>query len=264
MSFFFFYCSEMLCFSVFLRTISNFELMEHSYLWLLHKMDDTYYQSEMEVASIVTRWLTIHGDSLKPDTIDTIVKCVRVTSLKEYYITQILPSCEFFNMSKEKIAAVLEYQKNGTESPALPEEWCLTPDYIYQPVCQMVTVLDWTSNDTLKLDFFKKKHPGSIDAPPTFINFLGVIMEPILTFQPPNIIVDVTAVFNRINVEKINCEFSCFFRKGDRERKYSGLFSESTVSLSYNIVEWTDHNPFTYFDYMKEMRVLFFVKRFDV
>ena len=99
-------------------------------------------------------------------------------------------------------------------------------------------------------------------------------MIPKLTFHAPNIIDEVKAEYCLMsddecmhhlhNVERINCEFSCFFRKGDREQKYSGIFSESTVNLSCNILEWEDSDLFAYFDYLKEMQVLFFVTRCEV
>lgn len=261
----------MLIFLVFYSNISNLDLLDHSYLWLLNKIENSYFESEMEVASIIMRFLNIHGESLQPNIIDLVVNCVRVTCLKEYYVTQILPVCEYFKMSKEKISAVLEYQKNGTESPLLPKEWCLPPREIDQSAFgEMVSLLNWSPFDTNKQDFIQKKHPGTVDISPIFINFLGVKMVPKLTFHAPNVIVDITAVFCDMNedectlkVEKINCDFVCFIRKGDRERKYSGIFSESSVSLSCNIMEWTDYDPFKYFEYLKEVSVLIFFKRFD-
>ena len=274
--FFPFYCCEIGCFVVCYRIISNRELLDHSYLWLLKHLENSYFESEMEVASIIMRWLNIHGDSLQPHIIDLIVKSLRVTSLKEYFLSQILPYCKYFCMSKQKISAILEYQKNQTPSPFIYDEWML-PQHDTDPQgydSDLVNVLNWAPCDMKKQEFFRKRHPGTVDISPMFINFLGVKMIPKLTFHAPNIIVEVTAEYwlmsddecmrDLHSVERINCEFSLFFRKGDRERKYSGIFSESTVNLSCNIMDWEDSDPFAYFDYLKEMQVLFFVKRFDV
>ena len=257
-------------FHCFYRSISTTDIMNHSYVWLLEKINNDYFESEMEIASIIIRWLEFHGESVRPFVIDLVIKSLSVTSLKEYFIKQILPRCTHFDMTKERIAAICNFQSNGTLSPLIHQEW-MQPAHDTNPLgfnSDMVHVVNWCPVDMKKYPFFENKHPGVVHESPVFVNFLGVTMVPKLTFHTPNIILKMKAVFcngndeKTIQVDKLNCEFAAYFRKGNREQKYSGVFCDSVVSLSFNIMEWKDSDPFAYFEYLKELNVLFSVKRF--
>ena len=223
----------------------------------------------MEIAYIVLRYLHIHGKFLQPEVIKSIVKAVRVTKLDEYFITQILPCCDYFNMTNARIEAVMNEMKNIAHnivvepSPLVPPEW-LFPKRDMLDMPRSLRIFRLCSDETQQLDFIQNKNVGTVNLDPQFANFFGVVMESSITFNPPNIVVQVKAVFPlySINVEKINCDFTCSFSKAERKRKYSGIFSDSVITVSCNILEWQDDNLLNFYEHIKDMHVQFDMKRF--
>ena len=122
-------------------------LMNCSHFWALKTINNKAFESEMEIGYIVLRYLHIHGNSSQPAVIESIVKALRVTYPEAYFITQILPSCNYFNMRKENIAAVLNYIKTTTASPLLPVEWCFPMREILD-MPQPARVFRWCCNQT--------------------------------------------------------------------------------------------------------------------
>ena len=243
------------------REYSDDFLKNHSHFWLLDTINNKAFESEMEIGYIVLRYLAIHDKSLQPAIIQSIVKAVRVANLQEYFITQILPYCIHFDMTKEKIAGI------KTASPIVPVEWCLPPR---EHVLEMPTdfpVFKWCANVTGSLEFVQQKKSGRVHLEPKFVNFYGVIMESRISFNPPNIVVEVEAFFPlySISVTKINCEFKCYLIKGPKRRKFSGTFSDSVVTLTCNMMDWWSTNqdtsspssPFNYYEFITDVHVFF-------
>ena len=226
----------------------------------------------MEIATLVIRWLWLHGDSLNKQTLQLITRKVRVCRLKEYYVTQLLPQCEYFSVNTETIAAILEFQKRGTESPLLPLEWCLPERDFCDCNCQNIQILDWNFDDTLDCDFYINKHPGAVTDDPKYVAFLGLTLVPKLHFKPPYVTIEVRAVscngedavpfFRDCShvVTDINCKFSCTFIRGSKARKYTGIFTGSSVSISFDMLGW--NAPTFFFDYLGDLSVNFYVQRF--
>ena len=256
------------------HSYSEDEFLDKSIFWLLDQIENVALDSEMEIATMVIRWLEVHGDTLNTKTLQMIVRKVRVCRLKEYYITQVLPQSKYFEVNTQQITAILDFQKRGTESSLLPLEWCLPERHFYECSCETVQILDWTFNDPADCDFYKNKHAGTVTDIPKFVTFLGLTLVPKLHFKPPFVTIEVRAVSCNGDdavpffvdcahvVKSINCEFSCKFKRSFSVRKYTGIFTDSSVSISFNILGQNDADSTFYFDFLGDLSVNFFMKKF--
>ena len=254
------------------HSYSEDEFLDKSIFWLLDQIENVALDSEMEIATMVIRWLEVHGDTLNTKTLQMIVRKVRVCRLKEYYITQVLPQSKYFEVNTQTITAILDFQKRGTESSLLPLEWCLPERHFYECSCETVQILDWTFDDTADCDFYINKHAGTVTDNPKFVTFLGLTLVPKLHFKPPFVTIEVRAVWCTGDdavpffrdcthaVKNINCEFSCEFTRGSNVRKYTGIFTDSSVSVSFNMLGQNDCTFF--FDYLGDLSMNFSVKKF--
>jgi hypothetical protein len=107
----------------------------------------------MEFCVLVMKWLHIHAEFLNQQTIYRIVKTVRVSQLRVYFLKKMLLQCPFFELNSEKIEEIIAFQMNGTHCESLPREWFL-PGRELQDKNPFLEVYRWTTVDLKQAGFF--------------------------------------------------------------------------------------------------------------
>jgi hypothetical protein len=236
--------------------------------WLFETLNSENFESEMEVCVLVLKWLHFNAKYLNKATLDEIIKSVRVCHLKEYFLRQILLHCPFFEITAEVIDAIVSYQKTGMKSDLLPSEW-LIPRKERIRTNSYTGVYLWNAVDLQHESFVALKTYDLLQEEPIFLHYFGVLVMPVIEFKDP--IVSVTISTFSCNfpdlldadkpVNNINCEFLCRFIIGNHIQDQTGLYCDSSITLSCNILG--NNTEQDYYKVLEKFSVEFSFKRFE-
>ena len=220
--------------------VANCDLKHYSAIWLLEVLEKGKFQSEMESSVLVLEWLHLHADFLNEQTISKIVKAVRVPRLKVYFLEQILMQCSHFDLTPQKINDIISFQNTGIQCESLPSEWFSEREY--RSSNPFNEVYRWTPDELMESDFYPFRIDCSLPEMPVFLHYFGVIAVPTIEFKAPKVIITIktfACIFPNLShvdfdkpINNINCNFRCQFIIGNTVQEQSGLYSDSSITLS--------------------------------
>ena len=214
------------------------------------------------------KWLHIHAEFLNKQTIYRIVKTVRVSQLRVYFLKKMLLQCPFFELNSEKIEEIIAFQTNGTHCEALPREWFL-PGRELQDKNPFIEVYRWTTVDLKHAGFFSAKTYDLLQEEPVFLHYFGVLAMPVIEFNEPIVTITVSTcscIFPDLlaadePIDSINCDFMCQFIMDQHVQEQRGLFCDSSITLSCNILGRDKEQD--YFKKLETFTLAFYFIRFE-
>lgn len=248
--------------------VADGDLSMYSPSWLFGLLEKGKFDSEMEICVLVVKWLHLHAEHMNKQTLSRIVKAVRVSRLRVYFLKQILLQCPFFDLTLEKIEEIAAFQNSGIGCESLPGEWLL-PEREFLDKNPFIEVYRWTTVDLRTSDFFSFKISALLNKEPLFIHYFGVLAVPTIEFKAPKVTITISTfscIFPDLlrsdkPVTDINCEFKCQFIMGKQVQEQSGIFCDSSVTLSCNILGRDQEQDF--FEQLETFSLVFYFRRFE-
>ena len=243
--------------------LSDSLVSDLSALWLLdvlNKHSCNVAESENELMTLVIRWCKLHRQYTNDETMDTILRSVRLCRLSQWYIEEIL--CTYHSMSIELKNELLKFIKTGEKSAGIVESWMLPPRRFMEGETT-IELQGLTPNDVIKTDFFEKKTAGIIRHPSKYVPFLGIMAASGFLFNPFVPIVKVCLKFSFDDDDEIlnvdGCKYKIQMEYCGNRNTFESVSTNGIQCFSYNIMEGQGDDDF--FDRLRTLSIKIFLNK---